>query len=272
MKEEEGLIKKDTLGPSTTAKDGRSTVRAYINKYRTETGNNQAIYHQNVIKALSLERMESYGDCKTDPKLVLARYILNRALCESLYQSLQSCEVALRNSIHQYLVVQLKQENWFDSPYFELSPWAKEQVEGAKKKIRKTKRVTAGRIVAELHFGFWTSLFEAHYEQKTLFLPGGIKGVFPHMPKSLHKRKQIKSSLDKIRALRNRVFHYERIIHWEDLEDQHRLIHDTIGYINPELLYLSEYGDSFIKTRKDGLDPWLEHLDEHWKEISGEER
>ncbi len=268
MNQKEGFIKKDTLRPGTTAEDGRRNIRVYIKQYRTNPIKNQVSFYTEIISALSMERMESYGDCNGNPKSVLARYLLNMALCESLYQPIQYCEVALRNSIHQYLTKLMDTEEWYDSPRFNLTDWAEKQITGAKEKITKSgKTLTPGRIVAELHFGFWTSFFEAHYEQKTLFLPSGIKGVFPYLPKSMHNRKKIKGKLDKIRLLRNRVFHHERIIHWKDLNEQHRLIMDTIGTINPELLHLAEHGERFNQTQKEGLTPWLKHLDEHWMEL-----
>jgi hypothetical protein len=274
-KDNKDNIKKETPIPITAAVDGRGPFRAYINKYATNIADNQDFYKK-IILALSVERMNAYGDVNKQQKLVLARYMLNMALCESLYSSLQVCEVALRNSIHNYLTTKLESESWFNMDSFILTDWARSQVNNAIEKLIKSGKETApGHVIAELHFGFWTSFFEAHYEQNTLFLPRGIKGVFPYLPKSQHNRKKIKARLDRIRNLRNRVFHHERIIHWKDLEEQHRLIIEFIGFINPELMHLAEYGDRFGNIRKEGLDPWLNHLDQHWKDIlnlMGEER
>jgi hypothetical protein len=154
-------------------------------------------------------------------------------------------------------------DTWYDKA--ELLPWAHEQVGNAKKKIAKARHsITSGRVVAELHFGFWTSLFEDHYERKTSFLPRGIKKVFPELPKSQHNRKKIKSRLEGIRILRNRVFHHERIIHWTDLENQHGRIIETIGWISPELEEMSLKLDRFMETHKAGTAPWLKQLDDHW--------
>jgi len=41
----------------------------------------------------------------------LARYLLNVALCESLYAPLHLCEIGLRNAIHRELTKQMKQED-----------------------------------------------------------------------------------------------------------------------------------------------------------------
>ena len=57
--------------------------------------------------AVSRERLAAYKDHPpagtTAEALALARYMLNMMLCESLYSSLQMCEVGLRNAIHREL-------------------------------------------------------------------------------------------------------------------------------------------------------------------------
>ena len=224
----------------------------------------QSTFLRQVEAHISSERLAAYtyplSSGHTDSKVTLARYMLNMALCESLYPALQTCEIALRNAIHTYLAASLGREDWFDAPNFQLTPWAQLEVGKAKNKINKTgKPITAGRVVAELQFGFWTSLFEAHYEQNTLFLPRGIKAVFPHLPKSLHKRKERKSDLERVRNLRNRVFHHERIVHWADLDTQHALILQIIGWISPPLQRMTIAMDRFQAVRKAGLTPYLSH-------------
>jgi hypothetical protein len=261
-------LKKETLDPGTAAKDGRRKIRAYIDEYRPFTEKNQADLYAKVISCLSIERMSSFGDVTNESKTVLARYLLNIALCESLYSSLQFCEVALRNTIHSDLTKRFESENWYDSPHFTLTPWATAEIAKAKDKInRSRKKMTSGKIVAELQFGFWTSFFEDHYERYTTFMPSGIKTVFPYLPKSQHNRKDIKAKLETIRTLRNRVFHHERIVHWKDLDVQHQEILDVISWINPELLHLAEHLDTYALTRSSGLDPWLLSLDAHWEDF-----
>ncbi len=194
-------IKKETLDPGTAAKDGRRKIRAYIDEYRPFSDKNQADFYTKVISCLSIERMGSFGDITSESKTVLARYLLNIALCESLYSSLQFCEVALRNTIHSDLTKRFGSENWYDSPHFSLTPWAVAEITKAKDKINKSrKQLTPGKIVAELQFGFWTSFFEDHYERNTSFMPSGIKTVFPYLPKSQHNRKDIKAKLETIRS------------------------------------------------------------------------
>lgn len=227
------------------------------------------IFYSKIQGGLSSERLEAYAvrssGANPEPVVTLARYLLNMALCESLYSPLQLCEIALRNAIHHHLSSLMSREDWYDDSRFQLTPWAATETAKAKTQITKSKKaVTAGRVVAELNFGFWTCLFEDHYEKQTPFLPSAFKAVFPHMPKSLHKRKERKADLEKIRILRNRVFHHERIVHWKDLDDQHELILDVISWISPELREMADALDRFQSLRKSGLNPWLAKLQHHW--------
>ncbi len=231
------------------------------------------VFFKQIELGLSSERLAAYaishGGAAPDPCVTLARYLLNMALCESLYSPLQLCEIALRNSIHRHASTLMGRSDWYDAPSFPLTPWAAKEVTKAKTKITKAgKPVTAARVVAELQFGFWTSLFEDHYEKKTPFLPGAFKPVFPHLPKSLHKRKDRKADLETVRVLRNCVFHHERIVHWIDLDDQHQLILEVISWVSPEIRQMADALDRFQTIRKAGLKPWIAKLQRHWPPTS----
>lgn len=225
----------------------------------------QAHFQTSIKIALSTERLEAYGADQPAPEVIRARYLWNMALCESLYSPLQLCEVALRNAIHRHLVHLLGRDDWFDDSRFALTPWAADEVQKAKDRVARTRKpVTAGRVIAELQFAFWTSLFEDHYERRTPFLPGAIKGVFPHLVKSLHHRKDRKADLEQIRLLRNRVFHHERIIHWRDLDTKHALILNVISWISPELHHMATALDRYTAIRQAGSAPWEQKIAQHW--------
>ncbi|GAA5483327.1 hypothetical protein [Haloferula sargassicola] len=226
------------------------------------------VFFAQIEQGLSTERLGAYAVSQSgavpDPCATLARYLLNMALCESLYSPLQICEIALRNAIHRHASSLMGRDDWYDAPGFPLTHWAGKEVSKAKAKITKAgKPVTAARVVAELQFGFWTSLFEDHYEKHTPFLPKAFKPVFPHLPKSLHKRKDRKADLETIRVLRNHVFHHERIVHWKNLDAQHQLILDVISWVSPELRQMADALDRFQLVRKAGLKPWMAKLIRH---------
>ena len=228
-----------------------------------EIFNHAQEFYKKLEAALLAERLSAYGRDNPGPSIVMARYLWNIAICESLYSPLQMFEVALRNGIHCAMTALCGTDNWYDAA--SLTPWGYQQVGDAKRKIAAAnKPVTPGRVVAELHFGFWTSMFENHYERNANFLPRGIKKVFPKLVKSLHNRKIIKARLERIRQLRNRVFHHERIIHWVDLTSQHDTIIENLGCISPELAEMAVKLDRFRETHKAGIDPWIAQLRNHW--------
>jgi hypothetical protein len=257
---------KETPVPDTIAKDGRRNLGAYVAQSATPSSVTQEDFLPRIFTALSVERVEAYAQDNPEPHIKLARYLLNMALCESLYSPLQLCEIALRNSIHRHLTALIGREDWFDCADFELTAWAVTEIGKACDKLsRQKKDLTPGRIIAELQLGFWTHLFEAHYEQRTRFLPGGIKAVFPRLPKSRHHRKQLKHTLENIRALRNRIFHHERIIHWTDLTLRHAEVLQVIAWISPELHEMALALDRFTSIRSNGLMPWIEVVQRHIK-------
>jgi len=69
---------------------------------------------------------------------------------------------------------------------------------------------------------------------------------------------------NRIRKLRNRIFHHGRIIHWKKLSQQHQEIIESIGWISPELREMAEALDTFQSTYDDGLNPWIEKIRSHW--------
>lgn len=223
----------------------------------------QRDFFAQIEKAISSDRLSVYAADGVNEQAAFARYLLNMALSQALYVPLQLCEVALRNAIHAHLAQVFRREDWFDEPSFRLTDWGASEVRKAKEKLAwAQKTITPGRVVAELQFGFWTSMFEAHYE-RTPFLPRGIKGVFPYLPKSLHNRKDRKNDLERIRNLRNRVFHHERVLHWRDLNEQHALLLQLIGWLNPALKELAIKLDQFTLIHQAGLAPWLSILEQH---------
>jgi len=228
--------------------------------YRMQMVRDQEIYWKNIETILSTERLSVYGSDGAGPRVVIARYLWNMALCESLYAPLQFFEIGLRNAIDRAMLRSVEAPNWFD--IVQLTPWGYRKVGEAKNKISSQRRtVTAGRVVAELPLGFWTSMFEAHYEKPSAhFLPTAIRHVFPLLKKSKHNRKQIKSKLEQVRRLRNRVFHHERIIHWKDLSAQHESILEIIRWIGFDLSSIAEVVDSFPQIHASGIQPYLDQL------------
>lgn len=207
-----------------------------------------ATFFQQIEAILHTERIDAYRQDGAAPALTLARYMLNMALSESLYPTLQFAEIALRNAVHRELTARCGTDAWYDSPRARLTSWQQDKVTEAKDTLRRNRKpLTSGRIVAELTFGFWTGFFNN-----------------PHARASEQYLTKLDRRWQDIRDLRNRVFHHERILHWKDLDAQHQAILEIIAWMSPELHDLANALDRFAAIRRAGLKPWLSKLGRHW--------
>lgn len=192
-----------------------------------------------LIDIISKERLEGYRrrlekagrpsnrlDC-------YASYNWNIALSASFYSSLQALEVSLRNTIHHHASNHFQSDTWFKMPGL-LFPKEQKKIDQAISVLKDNKKnPSPGRILAELSFGFWTSLFNTRYDQ-ILWHPL-IKRTFPFMDARNRTRKVLSKRLNQIRWLRNRIYHYEPIWYYRDLKDHHARIIETINWIEPNM-------------------------------------
>ena len=68
------------------------------------------------------------------------------------------------------------------------------------------------------------------------------------MPNTLRTRKTLSKRFNRIRHLRNRVFHHEPVWYWQDLAQQHQEILEAIAWIEPALKDLVMTVDRFPET------------------------
>jgi len=213
----------------------------------------QADFAQKLKHVLSTERLAAYQQQLTgNGNLNLfSHYAWNMAVSESLYSTLQLLEIGLRNTLHQAAVAHFGKADWFEDNAL-IHPREQAAINKAKQILRnKKKPLEPGRIIAELNFGFWTSLLDKRYEQ-TLW-PALIKASFPHMPKTSRTRKNLSKRFNKIRHLRNRVFHHEPIWYWQDLAQQHEAILEALAWIEPAMQDLAGAIDRFPEVYQQGL-------------------
>jgi hypothetical protein len=228
------------------------------------------VFFERLEAVLAVERLDAFRQGEATAIVTLSRYLWNMSLCESLYSPLQMAEVALRNSIHTALTDQYSREDWYEESGVML-PWQEKLVDKALKKFaRPDLPVSAGKIVAELHFGFWTGFFnKAH--AKTGVPHSLVHPVFKYASKYDRNAKKLGLQWNRIRDLRNRVFHHERIIHWTDLPQRHTETIRAIGWISPELKEMAVALDRFNRIHSAGIEPWKERIRNHWpKEIDDE--
>lgn len=219
-------------------------------------------FYDQVVKHLNVERLDAYRQDDVDHTTALARYLLNIAICDSLYAPLQMVEVTLRNALHESLSIKANTDTWYDS--LPLPQWQAKQIRDSKLKLtNQGKTLSPGRVVAEQTFGFWIGFFTRPHMTSGLAYHLA-KTAFPLAPKAERNMTKLSPKWQKVRDLRNRVFHHERILHWQDLEDQHRSMTQLIGWMNPELEQLTQMLDRFTEVRSEGLTPWRKQLISNW--------
>jgi hypothetical protein len=228
----------------------------------------QHVYARAIRRALSNERLDAYGFGRTDEEKI-ANYLWNLALCESLYPALHGIEVALRNAVFSSGAAVLSRIStrdipcWLDADPPIIHPDDQQMISAAKARLRERGLpLEPGRLVAELRFGFWTSLFDVRYEQSKVLWPRllGAQLLDPSSPRSMRSRKQLSPLLNRIRHLRNRVFHHEPVWHWSNLGDQHSLALDLTGWFSPALRSTLEPNDRFPAVYTAGAAPFLEQV------------
>lgn len=155
---------------------------------------------------LSADRCDTYRLwANGDDALAIRLYTFNVQLSAALYGPLHMLEVALRNTVDRRLSA-VYGSNWLTDPVAFPGRYQQDSVTKAHAQLTRDKKaITHGRMVAELTFGFWSSLFGrdgVHLWQhlRPVFQAKGIQ------------RSPVAGQLRDLRHLRNRVAHYEPIL------------------------------------------------------------
>ncbi len=194
-------------------------------------------------RVLSKDRFDSYRQSTGEEKEALTLHVWNTALCESLYPSFQILEVGIRNAIHAEVAKVTRSSSWLTNEFGVLYPQELSAIRESKESLsRRGQTGDEPRLVAEMSFGFWTSLLDSRYE--TLWHKM-IKGVFPNMPSTIRTRSEASRRMNAVRKLRNAAFHHHSIWHWRDLEQQHQDIHVLIGWICDSISKIAKEVDRF---------------------------
>jgi Abi-like protein len=205
---------------------------------------------EKIINLLSRDRFEACRYRGEDDECTLRRVIWNTALSEALYSPLQGLEVAVRNSIHIAISDLFGGPDWILKPGSYLRKSEREMMEDAIDHLNNWRRpITPGFMISELKFGFWTSLFDVHYDKLWHKI---IKMVFPAMPTAIRTRKETSRRINSVRHLRNAVSHHHSIWHWRDLKDRHSEIYLLLDWIEPEFASFIRRQDRFLNVLSAG--------------------
>ena len=188
---------------------------------------------------LSPRRLASYSAHGAD---AVALYKWNIELSEALYPLLNTVEVSLRNSLHSIIAEHIYDKNWLlnkNSKIMQKLHWHWiSKLDANINEMLVKQRLDEDHLVADLPFGFWTTLLGNQFEYKQFLWPTLKNRAFPFAHGV--KINTIRDTFSQVRCLRNRVFHYEAIWHWKNLQHRHDEIITAIKWINPTLLDLVE--------------------------------
>lgn len=159
-----------------------------------------------LVDILSQDRFATYlGWAQGNVALAERLYSYNVQLSADLYASLHMVEVALRNKVDEALT-RAHGAGWMQDATVLTDPYQQRCVAEALATLQREGKVgTHSQIVAELNFGFWSSVFgpsSNHLWQhlRGIFQTGGLK------------RAIVSQKLRDLRRLRNRIAHYEPIL------------------------------------------------------------
>ena len=155
---------------------------------------------------LSADRFATYlGWAQGDVAMAERLYSYNVQLSADFYASLHMLEVALRNKVDEALI-NAHGTGWMHSTTVLVENYQHTCVAQAQATLQRDgKAVTHSQMVAELNFGFWSSVFGRSSNN----LWGALRPIF--QTGSL-KRAAVAQKLRDLRKLRNRIAHYEPIL------------------------------------------------------------
>jgi len=193
---------------------------------------------KSIERIFSNERLKPYiNKHNEDFDKAIEHYKANIRITEAFYPLIATIEVSLRNNIDFQLTNQFGNKYWFENSLFikHVSSFQIDRIADARKTIQKSKKeITASRIISELTFGFWTSLFDRKYERS---LWKNLRLAFPNCPKHKRQRKTMSGKFNGIRKFRNRLFHHEAISwNYNALDNYKNELLEGISWLDKELL------------------------------------
>ncbi|MHC1672511.1 hypothetical protein ACODUM_06565 [Stenotrophomonas maltophilia] len=215
-------------------------------------------------KHLSTPRISRYlHEAGQNQVQALRNYRTNVELSEALFPALNAVEISLRNAVHSQLSQRFRREDWWVAKRHKVGSRAiqgpfyksQEKINGAIAGLaRRNEARTPDKIVCELSFGFWTTLFNSALHQD-IWGDGRLHLIFAHCPKSVRQRGTISAELNNIRFLRNRVFHYEPIL-WlanPELSVHHESCMRILDWLDPDLKHWVAAVDRFPRLLSDHM-------------------
>lgn len=187
-----------------------------------------------LARLLSPERLGSYEAVMGTPEGAVLLYEWNLAVSAALFETLGAVEVIVRNAFHRELAARHAARGgrgrWYEARW--LDPKGRQDVDKARERATRGNRPElAGKVIAELSFGFWRYLATRRYQ--TTAWPA-LRQAFPRHPgASGGFRGDVDDRMQRIHTLRNRIAHHEPVFR-RNLEHDHRDMLTIVGWISTD--------------------------------------
>lgn len=215
-------------------------------------------------KAWSDARWDSLNPGLADDAELLQWHLWATAAQSAVMPAVAVLELTLRNALFlgstEILaarpLVTREINTWLDANPSMLRDRDQREVDEAKSRLRRRKgKLTVGRLVAELDFGFWTGLFDSCYDHSTregaALWPWLRKKAFPGAPKGMQTRGDLAKHFHSLRDLRNSIVHHKHFWKAQGICGVFDTFSSTIGWMNRSAQIALE-----TSTR-----PWIEELE-----------
>jgi hypothetical protein len=185
---------------------------------------------ERIAEWISAPRLQPFlGSSDGDLNAALDLYHWHGRLSAACFHTMHHVEVLIRNAIDGRLGRHHPDEpltqTWL-MDFAVLQPDAVKQVITAVERVGKGNRITRGRVIAALSFGFWSGLFGGQYEE---LWRQQLRHAFP----GAKERKDLSTRLEPLRRFRNRLAHHDSILA-QPVKERHAQMLEIIGFIDPE--------------------------------------
>lgn len=214
--------------------------------------------YKKFTRIYSISRVSRYQKAANgNKKKAMAMYYANARVAQTFQPLISFFEVVLRNQLHYALAHHFNDVQWLvnqksgfmsdpslthrvkKTGKVKVNDFLKSEVERSERTlVGKKRNVTAGRVIAELNFGFWNSLYETHHYA---LLKGVPCTIFKTLPAGVG-RKEVNQMVKQIRDLRNRISHNEPLCFNEKVYDMtyaremYVMIRDFLNWIDPQIV------------------------------------
>jgi hypothetical protein len=192
---------------------------------------------QSVKDALSAPRLGTYEAATTGTSQLsgaLALYGWNAQVSAAMLAPLHLCEVVIRNAVADALAAAHGPQWPWDAGFMRSLPNPGIGYNPRRDIVAaRTGRTTTGKVIPELKFVFWQTMFTSRFDARLWSLH--LRTILPHADATktvAQVRALVYHELEQLRKLRNRIAHHEPIF-TRNLADDFQKVHDLIAFRCP---------------------------------------